>query len=199
MAEGTPASKRESRPPDQAPSPVPPAGEEPYSGEEEIRYPDGRIEHPLVRREQTDVSVRGIAAALLAGCCLAALLFYLMWRFFFQPELRLQAEIKRSRYAIPTIAPLKLPPQPRLEQLHWLEGQESSNVYERMQARLKVLDSYGPTSEPGFVHIPIDKAMELTAGQLPVRKQPPPQPAKDNGLVDGGGPNSGRMFRGEPQ
>ena len=93
-----------------------------------------------------------------------------------------------------------LPAEPRLEQIDRQEGMESANAYEIEASKLATLNSYGPTGEEGFVHIPIGRALELLEGKLPARKEPSAEQRKrQNGLVDGGGPNSGRLFREEPR
>ena len=53
----------------------------------------------------------------------------------------------------------------------------SPNIDKRLAAQEKMLNSYGPTEEKGFVHIPIQQAIEAVADKLPVRKQPPGQAA----------------------
>ena len=61
-----------------------------------------------------------------------------------------------------------------------------------------MLNSYGPTDEEGFVHIPIERAMEY-AGRPSCRSAravTTDRRGNDNGLVDAGESNSGRMFRG---
>jgi hypothetical protein len=78
-------------------------------------------------------------------------------------------------------------------------GVERLNVYERQAAREDLLNRYGTTREEGFVHIPVGRAMTLLENKLPARKEPPAgQRRRGDGLVDGGEPNSGRLFRGEP-
>ena len=72
----------------------------------------------------------------------------------------------------------------------------ASNFSKALAEKEKVLNSYGPSEEKGFVHVPIQEAIKATAGKLPVRKQPPGG-ANDNGLMDAGQSNSGRMFKGE--
>ncbi len=59
------------------------------------------------------------------------------------------------------------------------------------------LHNYGPAERSGYVHIPIERAMQLIPEKLPVRKDQPSddQLRRQNGLVDDGEPNSGRMFR----
>ena len=78
-----------------------------------------------------------------------------------------------------------------------LAGIKSENVYIRQLASEDQLNRYGKSQEKGYVHIPISRAMQLLADHLPVRKQIQGT-TKDNGLVDSGASNSGRMLRGAP-
>jgi hypothetical protein len=77
-----------------------------------------------------------------------------------------------------------------------MAGAAKSDVSKRLAAKEKALDSYGPTTEKGFIHIPIQQAMKAIAGKLPIRKQPQASTAASSGLLDGGESNSGRMFQG---
>jgi hypothetical protein len=91
----------------------------------------------------------------------------------------------------------QLPPEPRLEQLDRMAGNtENSDVSKSLAAKEKVLNSFGPTTEKGFVHIPIQQAMKAVAGKLPARKEPQPPTVANQGLLEAGESNSGRMFRG---
>jgi hypothetical protein len=63
-----------------------------------------------------------------------------------------------------------------------------------------VIDVRITPPEDGFVRIPIEQAMRLLANKLPARPLPPASERhKENGLLDAGTSNSGRMFRKEPQ
>jgi hypothetical protein len=168
---------------------------------EEIRHEDGRIEHPSVRHEKTDVSFPWILRLLLGSAVLAVIVFAsILWLFHDFSAY----ESNRGKTAFPLAPdPAKrlgtLPPEPRLEQIDRLRGIEVSNFYKREEAREKVLGSYGSIpGETGFVHVPIDQAMKYLAGKLPARAEKPNADGRVQGLVDGGEPNSGRMFRRRP-
>jgi hypothetical protein len=166
--------------------------------EAEIRYPDGRIEHPAVRFERSDVNFGWIMSILIVSICLATLMFLaLLW--FFHNYRDYQAAIKKSPFPLAPTQSQALPPEPRLEPLDRVHGIETSNAYERQAAKEETLNHYGRTAEPGFVHIPIDRAMTVLEKKLPVRKEPAASQAKENGLLDEGASNSGRLFRGKPQ
>lgn len=155
---------------------------------------DGRIEHPRVRYERRDIRVRWIIGILIFfGCIGVAHLLLLWWLLHWQMEIADRA--KRSPYPLAPQPSTRLPLPPRLEQLDRMEGRDISDVFQREAARLRLLESYGPTDDPGYLHIPIEQALERLADRLPVRKQPPPS-GKDHGLVDSGESNSGRMARG---
>jgi hypothetical protein len=165
---------------------------------EEIPPPGGRLEHPEVHTEKTDVNFRWILGLVLGAIVFAAVVQTVLW-VYFKDYLAYQAEIKRSLFPLAP-APSEAPPrEPRLEQIDRLKGIEKENVYKREASKEDVLTRYGPTAEEGYVHIPIDRAMDLLAGKLPVRAAPPPGAGeRDGGLVDAGAPNSGRMFRRRP-
>jgi hypothetical protein len=176
--------------------PPEPADIPPQSAEEEIHYPDGRIEHPAVRYEHRDASFRGVALVLIGLMCVASFHFYMvLW--FYHRYAGYEAAIKRSPFPLAAEPSEQLPRSPRLEQVDRLANIKSPDVSLREGVREQVLQSYGATSEKGFVHIPIDRAMELLANKLPARKGQPAKPPRDNGLVDSGASNSGRMFRKE--
>jgi hypothetical protein len=112
-----------------------------------------------------------------------------------------QARVKKSPYPLAPGPSTALPREPRLEQIDRLAGVETPNVHERETSRLEVLQSYGPTSEEGFMHIPIEQAMKLLAASPQYKLKARPEPSADQkrrsgGLVDAGESNSGRMFRG---
>jgi hypothetical protein len=166
---------------------------------EERAHPDGRLEHPSVRHERTDASFGWVLGLILASIGLAALIFYLLM-VFLQSYGDRQAAIKRSSYPLASTPRERLPAEPRLEQLNRLQENERPNVYLRQLRKEEVLNSYGPTPEEGFIHIPIGRALTLVEQKLPVRKeQPSGDPRRANGLVDAGESNSGRMFREEPR
>jgi hypothetical protein len=162
---------------------------------EEIRHPDGRIEHPSVRYEPTDASFRAIALIVLAALGLGALILAAVLAFFYDYR-RHQADIKQSPYPLARDPSTALPAEPRLEQIDRQAGVETPNVYERQASKEEILNSYGDAAEKGFVHIPIERAMKLLENKLPARAAPPAEQAKrSGGLVNGGESNSGWMFR----
>jgi hypothetical protein len=169
-----------------------PRGDEP----QEICYPDGRIEHPGVSYERGDIGFRWLLAIVAGACCVLAVLGSLVWRFYWFQE-RAQEEVKKSAFPLAPGLSAKLPPQPRLEQLDRLTAVESVAADKRLAAKEKALNSYGPTAENGFVHIPIQQAIKVIAGNLPIAKESSQGcAAHSNGLLEAGESNSGRMFRG---
>jgi hypothetical protein len=90
----------------------------------------------------------------------------------------------------------QLPPEPRLELLDRLHKVPTSNVAKWEQGEEKSLETYGSSDEKGYVHIPLERAMQMLAGHLPARKDADCPKFRDKGLVDAGESNSGRMFRG---
>jgi hypothetical protein len=164
-------------------------GATPESGEKQ--------RHPSVNYEESDVRFRGLLIFAIAFVLLGAGIIAGIDAFFRSDTARV-ATRRESEFPLAEHPSTALPVGPRLEQVDRLAGISSENVYLRQLAREDQLDHYGETGEKGFVHIPISRAMQSLAGHLPVRK-PPQGPAKDNGLVDFGAPNSGRLFRGSPQ
>jgi hypothetical protein len=164
---------------------------------EEVRHPDGRIEHPMVHHEPTDANHRRIFWILLGGVLLMALTMATVMRFFYVYQ-DYQSEIKKSPYPLAPEPSTVLPQGPRLEQVNRLAERGKPSAYSVNLPDERQLDAYGPTAERGFVHIPIDRAMQLVKDRLPSRPEPPAeQTRRQNGLVDGGGPNAGRLFREE--
>jgi hypothetical protein len=166
--------------------------------EREIHHADGRIERPGIRYEPKDVSFGWLLVVLLVGIGILGVISYTIWHFYWFQESALE-ESGKSPYPLAPAPLMQLPPEPRLEQLNRMAGVERSNVFKRQLAKEKVLHGYGPTAEKGFVHVPIQHAMKVLAaksqaGQLPESKPRPPA-ARDQGLLDAGESNSGRMFR----
>jgi hypothetical protein len=164
--------------------------------DEEIHYSDGRMEHPAVRYEPRDIHFRWILLAIVIACGVASLHYYVVLRLFWLQEQR-EKEEKRSPFPLAATPSTKLPAEPRLEQINRMAAAETANVAAREAAQEKTLNTYGPTPEQGFVHVPIGQAMKLVAKELSAKEELPPRPKKDNGLLDAGESNSGRMFRAE--
>jgi hypothetical protein len=162
---------------------------------EEVHQSNGQPEHPEVQYERTDANFRAILFIILGTMALAALIQAAVLAFFYDYR-DYQAEIKKSPYPLAPTPSTALPAEPRLEQVDRLAGVETPDVYQRMESKEKVLNSYGDTPEKGFVHIPIERAMKLLENKLPARPAPQAeQVEKSSGLVDAGESNSGRMFR----
>ena len=125
-------------------------------------------EHPGVRYEHRDITFRWVLALLLLIAAFLIGMSLLMLKFFWMQE---EAE-RRLKGSTEALAPA-LPPEPRLEQIDALAGVEAANVNARLAAQEEKLNSYGPTGEKGFVHIPIRQAIEAVADKLPVREPPP--------------------------
>jgi hypothetical protein len=165
---------------------------------EQIRHPDGRIEHPSVRYEKTDASLRDILVLMACAVVLGIAIYLVVWQFFIHYSDHL-AEKGKSSFPLAPAPATALPREPRLEQLDRLSGEDASNVYVRLKAKEDALRRYGGSEEIGYVHVPIEKAIDYFANRLPVRKQEADGPRHDLGLVDGGESNSGRLFRKEPR
>lgn len=172
-----------------------PEGREEELPPEEIHQPEGQVEHPRIHHERSDLSARLVYALLVAATCIAVVHYYLVWQMYWY-KAAWQEEQKRPPYPASPLPAERLPAEPRLEQLDRLAGVEVADGYKRLVAKEWLLHRYGRGEERGFVHIPIEQAMQIVAGQLPVHAARPPN-LHDQGLVDWGDPNSGRLFRGE--
>jgi hypothetical protein len=170
---------------------LPPARQEPPV----VRHSDGRIEHPTVSYETTDVRYRLVLAVIGLAVCLGAVQFFIIREYFWS---RATAQASRKESSFPT-APkpdLSLPAEPRLEQLDRTSVTGTSSAFRGEAAKIKVLNGYGPSDESGFVHIPIDDAMRLVLKELPVRNEKNQSSQNSEGLLGYGDSNSGRILRG---
>lgn len=153
-------------------------------------------EHVEIKYEKADVHFGWILALVIAGCCVAATHYFVIWEYF-KWQKSTQATKNESLF-VPSNEPVtQLPKPPILEPLAQMAKDESVDTFKRLVAKEKTLNSQGPTSEKGFIHIPIQQAIKEIEGKLPVRNENQKQVFKDSGLVDSGESNSGRMFRGE--
>ena len=141
------------------------------------------------RYERKDIHLRWFLAILVAAVCFVAVETFVIWKFYWAEE-SAQEAAKGSTKELAS----PLPPEPRLEQLDRLAGVEGSNIDKRLAAQEKKLNSYGPTAEKGFVHVPIQQAIDAVADTLPVRKQPPSKTANNRGPIAAGQSNSGRAI-----
>ena len=153
-------------------------------------------EHAGVRFEPTDISLRGVLIVIAVFVVLIVVLQYLTLRLFEHDQ---RAAPRPSEAGVGVAGRGDaLPAKPRLEQVDRLAGIRSPDVYQREKEKEEILQSYGPTTDKGFVHVPIRWAIEQAAAQIPWRAEKPSksQPNHHAGLLDAGEPNSGRVFRG---
>jgi hypothetical protein len=156
----------------------------------------GEYRHPSVSYEPRDAPFRWILVVAIGFLCLLAGLFAAIHAYFRADMTHLSVR-RQSDFPLAEHPSTALPVGPRLEQIDRIAGISRPNVFLRQLAKEAQLSRYGRTEEKGFVHIPIGRAMQLLAGHLPVRANRS-SGGKDNGLVDFGASNSGRMFRGAP-
>jgi hypothetical protein len=175
---------------------------------DERRPPEGdgqapdELLHPTVQYEHSDASFAKILAIIIGALILAGIIHYVVWQFFVEYR-GYEATINASHYPLGHERSGHLPPEPRLEQINRMSAIESGNIYLREGSKLDVLNGYGPAAdESGYVHIPIGRAMDVLANEkkLLSRQEPPAeQRRRQNGLVDSGESNSGRLFREKPR
>ncbi|HLW64185.1 MAG TPA: hypothetical protein VKS79_02625, partial [Gemmataceae bacterium] len=156
--------------------------------------PAAAPQHPTVRFERSDVNFVWILGILLGALLLGGIILTGVFRFYHIYGEQ-QARIKRSDYPVLPVRHGSLPAEPSLEQIKRMAGNQEGNVYLRQAQEESILNSYGEVEE-GYLHIPIGRAMDALADKLPAREPPSPeQVRRQNGLVDSGASNSGRMFR----
>lgn len=155
---------------------------------------DGEHRHPSVSYEPGDAPFRWILVVAIGFLCVFAGFFVVIYAYFRADMSHLSVR-RESEFPLAEHPSTALPVGPRLEQIDQNAGVSRPNVFLRQLAKEEHLNRYGQTEEKGFVHIPIGRALQLLEGHLPVRAKRPGD-GKDNGLVDYGEPNSGRMFRG---
>ncbi len=164
-----------------------------------VHQGDGQMEHPAVRYERTDASFWGIVIVILAALGFAAIVHYAILMYYRGYERQL-SYTKKSPFPLAPSPSTALPREPRLEQIDRLAGIERPDVYQREWNKLEILNSYGNSSEEGYLHIPIDRAMDLLAKKLPHREAPTKeQQRRSSGLMDAGESNSGQMLRRGPR
>src|SRR5262249_20382386 len=155
------------------------------------------IENLSVTYERSDASFRWIMLVLVSAAVLAVVAQVAILWFFY--DLRAyQTRIKQSPFRLAPAPSTALPREPRLEGLDRATRAETGDVGARQPGKEDILKSLGPTPEGGFVHIPIERAMELLADKLPARQADEKRATlserqrRDGGLVGGGDSNSGR-------
>jgi hypothetical protein len=171
-----------------------PASSQPVQTPQTEHGRDGEARHPAVSYEPRDAPFRGILAVAISFLCVFAGVFVVIYVFFRVDMTHVSAR-RESEFPLAEHPSTSLPVGPRLESIDQIAGISKPNVFLRQLAKEEQLKRYGATEEKGFVHVPIDRAIQLLARHLPVRTKSP-SGGKDNGLVDFGASNSGRMFRG---
>jgi hypothetical protein len=126
----------------------------------EPNQPESPVVNPAVQHERTDVNVHAIVWFALIMIGLGVVIHVALW-WLFKADMAHEEEIKRSSFPL-AAGTRHLPPEPRLEQIDRVEKSKSPNAEQR------------PPREDGYGRIPIERAMSLLAGKLPVR----PLPAK---------------------
>ena len=123
---------------------------------------EGHTANPSVRTEPRDINPR-IILAVAVGLAIGVVLVSFVSLWVFDGFVAYERKIKRSRFPLSADLRGRLPPEPRLEQIHRLEAGEAveapTPLYTDEQRRL---DSYGwVDKKAGVVHIPIERAMKM--------------------------------------
>jgi len=150
--------------------------------------------HEDVRHEDSEVHA-GYILAVLAAIALVFIGVGIVCRWFIDWNERgaVRAPTAPRNHSLAN----ELPPVPRLEPLDATEP-TTANVFARQLEKERALHGYGQTAEDGFVHVPIERAMELAVETMPVRGQAETLPRKGFGLIGGGESNSGRLYSEAP-
>jgi hypothetical protein len=134
--------------------------------------PTERVDNPEVEHEESDVNVRGIllfGAVLSVGIAVVCLVLWGLMQYFAARETGetdpLPAAAAEGRLRLPR--DINKVPQPRLQ------VDEARDLEELRRHERERLTTYGwEDRKAGTVRIPVERAMELVAGEgLPVRKQ----------------------------
>lgn len=158
-------------------------------------HPDGLTKNPGVSHERSDASLRWVLLTIALAIVVGVAIFTGVYAFLRAYQAH-QAKAKVSPFPLAPGTAAPLPPEPRLEQVDRLADVDTPDVHQRLSAKEDRLRRYGPTGEKGFVHVPIERAMGLLEKKLPARAAPSAeQERRSGGLVDGGEPNSGRLFQ----
>ena len=141
-----------------------------------------QTEHVQPGHEHSDVSARAIIL-FTAGLTVAIVVVSgVLWLFFGGLSVQ-QAKVDRSRFPLAVAdreRPLqeRLPPEPRLEGLNpesairsGVAGWPSLGPAQLDRDRVALSTYAWVDAKAGIVQIPIDKAIDLLAGKLPVRKE----------------------------
>ncbi len=156
---------------------------------------NGVPRHPWIRFEPSDASFGWILTVLPVALLLGFIIHSAVLAFLRGQQMR-QAKVKESAYPLAPGPSTSLPREPRLEQLDRLAEVQTPNIRERLARKEETLRRYGATEEKGFVHIPIDRALDLMQGKLKARPAPSAEDRRrSGGLVGAGESSSGRLFR----
>ena len=153
-------------------------------------------ENPKVRYERRDITLRWLLILLAAAASFAVIHYYSTWKYYWW-KADIEAAAKRSPYPAAPRLPVNLPPPPRLEQLDLVSEGEAVTTNRRLAAQEASLHEYGPSSEKGFVHIPIEQAMRIVAAEAAAT--PSTDPDDGQVVLGSGEADSGRSLRaGKP-
>lgn len=148
-----------------------------------------------VHFDRSEPSLLGVIGVLLAIAITFGLTGLVAWWFVESYMTPAEADVAHSSYTTPS-GPL--PKEPRLEPLDRYKSDMEGDVFARERTMENTLHSYGTTSDHGFVHIPIDKAIKIVITKLPSQPRSSPNVFKSYGLVEGGESNSGRAYQEAP-
>jgi hypothetical protein len=150
--------------------------------------------HEEVQYEQAEISIKGVLAVLVGIAIVFAGVFSIGGWLLMANKSEVDRAATAPNYSLPAEPK---PSQPRLEPLDYSTA-IASNVFAAQLEKEHMLHTYGTTAEGDYVHIPIQKAMKLSAKAMPVRQGGSDVPAKSFGLINGGESNAGRRYSEAP-
>src|SRR5262245_8000459 len=136
------------------------------------------LHNPDVRREPTDASLKWVLWILAAGIVAAVLIHWGTWRLFQRYQRSIAAE-RRPGHALSPTPESPEPREPRLEQVDRLSGRTPDIAADA--ATEQALNRYGGGDEPGYVRVPIERAMDRLSENVPARSAPPPEQTRRAG------------------
>jgi hypothetical protein len=129
-----------------------------------IHHAEMPEEHPE-RHEHTDVSVRGIWITVGAVLLVTAIVHVIMYVVFFAYEGAQAAEDRADRRSVENVRQDEKGPPGEIPRLQGIQGfnaeTPSEDLLKMRQENRAVTARYGKTAD-GRVHIPIDRALELS-------------------------------------
>jgi len=136
-------------------------------------------DNPEVRHEPADINYRWVVGTAIGILVMAAIIQVVCWWLFAAFEAR-EKSAKASPFPLAAQARDQPPPEPRLEGIKRLEGEETPA--EQLMAPPEGNAAYRwVDKEQQIVTVPVDTAMEIMLQKNLFPSSPPPQGEKESG------------------